>query len=88
MKMRTVLAIITGTLIWGALAAQAQIPVTLVPGNLTYQFADPTTGAPITSLTFASPTAPAQSVALYLLQTGGTPPNLLTQLGRKPWASA
>src|SRR4051812_18755486 len=74
MKMRTVLAIITGTLVWGASAAQAQITVNLVPGNFTYQFADPTTGAAITSMTITQ--GSTKSVAVYLVQTAGTPPNL------------
>ena len=79
MKLRPFAAVITGALIFGASSAQAQITVNLAPGNLTYQFADPTTGAPITSMTI--PVGSTKSVSVYLLQTGGTPPNLLQQLG-------
>jgi hypothetical protein len=80
MNMRAIAAVITGTLLWGASAAQAQITTNLVPGNFTYQFADHTTGAPITSLNFTS-IGQTLPVDVYLLQTGGVPPNLLQQLG-------
>jgi hypothetical protein len=67
----------------GASTAQAQIPTSFPNppgGEFTYQFADPTTGAPITTLTLPTVGSTAR-VALYLLQTGGTPVNLFQQLG-------
>src|SRR5437868_4501968 len=80
MRIRAAIAVMALAFIWGVPAAQAQITVTLVPGNFTYQFADPVTGAPISNLNFTA-IGQTQKVALYLLQTGGTPPNLLQQLG-------
>jgi PEP-CTERM motif len=64
---------------WGLPSAQAQF----VQGNFTYQFANPTTGAPITNLTLTALTGPGSSgkVAVYLLQTGGTPSPVFPMLG-------
>ncbi len=65
---------------WAIPAAQAQY----VAGNFTFQFANPTTGAPETAVTIPS-VGGTVSVAVYLLQTGGTtgttPVNLLQQFG-------
>jgi hypothetical protein len=61
---------------WGVPAAQAQF----VQGNFTYQFADPTTGAPITTLTIPA-VGDTAKVAVYLLQTGGTPSAVFPLLG-------
>jgi len=55
------------------------IPTNLVPGNFTFQFAN-TSGTPITTLNVPVGTNTA-TVRLYLIQTGGTPPNVLQQLG-------
>jgi hypothetical protein len=68
---------------WGVPAAQAQITVNLHPGDFTYQFADPTTGAPITSLVIPTVGGTAR-VAVYLIQNpdaSSTPQNLIQQLG-------
>jgi PEP-CTERM motif len=83
MKMRLVAgAFVAAVAIpWIAPSAQAQpIPVNVSVGDFTYQFADPTTGVPISSLHIPTVGASAR-VALYLIQTGGTPTNLLQQLG-------
>lgn len=62
-------------------AAHAQpIPVNLHVGDFTYQFADPVTGQPIASLGIGN-IGGAAKVAVYLIQTGGTPSDLLRQLG-------
>jgi hypothetical protein len=65
---------------FGTPTARAQITVSLHPGDFTYQFADPATGQPISSLDVAK-VGDTSRVAVYLLQTGGTPSNLLQQLG-------
>jgi autotransporter-associated beta strand protein len=70
----------TAALAWAAQMARAQpIPTNLAVGDFTYQFADPTTGQPITSLTMAAVGNTAR-VAVYLIQTGGTP-NILSTFG-------
>jgi hypothetical protein len=80
MRARTLVAAIVVALAWPLPPARAQILVNLVPGNFTYQFVDPTTGQPITNLTFNA-VGDVKPVAVYLQQTGGSPPNLLGQLG-------
>jgi hypothetical protein len=71
-------ALVLGVLIWIVPAARAQVVTNLQPGNLVYEFADPTTGAPITTLNITGANA---TVAVYLAQVGGTPTNLFQQLG-------
>jgi hypothetical protein len=66
--MKRILAVLVAVLI-GTTRASAQGTVNLVPGDLTYQFADPLTGLPLTNLVFNGPQA--QRVDVYLLQTGG-----------------
>jgi hypothetical protein len=69
---------------WAAPTARAQpITTNLHVGDFTYQFADPTTGQPITSLIIpgVGPPYDRARVAVYLVQQGGTPTNLLQQLG-------
>jgi hypothetical protein len=58
----------------GVSTAQAQY----VTGNFTYQFADPVTGAPITTLNV--PLGGTGKVAVYMIQTGGSP-NLFSTFG-------
>src|SRR5205085_2846313 len=67
-------------LAWIAPAAPAQFTASYIPGDFTYQFADPVTGQPITNVTLPTQGATAK-VAVYLLQTGGNPPNLFQLLG-------
>ena len=70
----------TAVMIWAPQPAQSQpIPTNLNVGDFTYQFADPTTGQPLTTLGIATVGATAR-VAVYLLQQSGTPSNLLQQL--------
>ena len=76
---------------WGVPQAQAQITVNLHPGDFTYQFADPITGLPITTL--AIPTVGGSAkVAVYLIQNNdpaSTPQNLIQPArGRGPRGSA
>jgi hypothetical protein len=71
-------AVVLGLLVWSVPAARAQVVTNLHPGDLAYQFADPVTGLPITTLNIAGPTA---KVAVYLKQVSGTPTNLFQQLG-------
>ena len=78
MRIRAAVALMV--LACGVPAARAQITTSFVPGNFTYQFADPTTGQPISALTFAN-VGDTKKVALYLAQTGGTPPDVFQQLG-------
>jgi hypothetical protein len=66
-------------LTWAAPAAQAQVTTSYAAGNFTYQFADPISGQPITSLTI--PQGGTGKVSVYLLQTGGNVPNLIQTLG-------
>ena len=49
-------------------------------GQFTYQFADPITGVPISTIA-VTPATPTAKVSVYLLQTGGTPSDLFTELG-------
>jgi hypothetical protein len=62
----------------GVSTAQAQIATNYVTGNFTYQFADPVTGVPIAALNV--PLGGTAKVAVYLIQTGGTP-NLFSTFG-------
>lgn len=71
-------AVVLGIVVWAVPAARAQVITNLHPGDLVYQFADPVTGQPITSLDITGPTA---KVAVYLKQVSGTPSNLFQQLG-------
>jgi hypothetical protein len=68
MNSRAAAAIVIGVFAWAVPAARAQVVSNFQPGNFTYQFADPVTGAPITSL-IVGPTG--TKVAVYLVQTGG-----------------
>jgi MYXO-CTERM domain-containing protein len=71
MNLRTAAAV-TAVFIWGVSAAQAQVTVNLVPGNFNYQFADHTTGQPISNLSITSlGDAGRKSFDVYLIQTGG-----------------
>src|SRR5947209_12022806 len=82
MRIYGAIALVAGTLAWGASPAQAQITVNLGPsgsGNIGYVFADPTTGAEINSLQIVG--QGTKQVAVYLKQLGGTPSNLFQQLG-------
>jgi hypothetical protein len=81
MKSRSVTAVaaLALALAWGVPAAQAQVTTNYVAGNFTYQFADPITGQPITTLTI--PQGSTAKVAVYLLQTGGNVSNLIQTLG-------
>jgi hypothetical protein len=85
MRIRTSIVSLIAALAWGLPAAQAQIAVNLAPGSFTYQFADPVSGQPITSLNFDN-VGDTKGVAVYLLQIGGSPTNLLQQLGAEALA--
>jgi hypothetical protein len=80
MTKRTAALVVAAVLAWQAPAARAQITVNLPPGSFTYQFADPATGTAISGLSFTA-VGQSKQVAVYLLQTGGTPADLLNQLG-------
>jgi hypothetical protein len=88
MRIRGAIAIIAGTLVWGTTSAQAQVVVNLVPGNINYQWADATTGQPITTLNIPGAIGSTARVAIYLVQTGGniqngasTFNNIFSQIG-------
>jgi PEP-CTERM motif len=78
MIMRVVasIALTLGALVWGAPVARAQF----VAGDFTFQFADPVTGNPISTLSIPTNGATAK-VAVYLIQTGHTSSNLINGFG-------
>src|SRR5438105_14381015 len=61
--------------------ARAQLQVNLTPGDFAYQFADPVTGQTIATLTMDPGVSSTAKIAVYLLQTAGSPPNLFEQVG-------
>jgi hypothetical protein len=74
MRILGAVALAAGMLAWGASPAQAQITVNMGgsgSGNLTFVYANPTTGAEISNLVIPTVGGTAQ-VAVYLKQTGGT----------------
>jgi hypothetical protein len=73
MNLRAVIAGLACVFVWGVPGAPAQVTVNLTPGNFNYQFADHTTGAPITNLSISAlGAAGKKAVDVYLIQTGGS----------------